>query len=200
MTNALQTGQTPWQTILDFWFGASNQAGYGQTRAEWFRKNAEFDNEIAKRFGEQIGQALTGTLAPWPANAETNLARIILLDQFTRNSLRDTPKAFAGDALALQTAQQMVASGQDRELLPVQRWFGYMPFEHAEDLAMQEQALALFTQLAQETTGFDGVLDYARRHYDVIARFGRFPHRNAILGRESTPEEEAFLLLPGSWF
>ena len=183
----------PWQAILDFWFGAPGSPEYGQTRPEWFRKNAEFDAVIADRFGALLQQSLAGQHPHWPTTPQAGLAWIVLLDQFTRNSFRDTPKAFAGDPLALQMAQTLVANGQDRQLLPVERWFVYMPFEHAEDMGMQEQALNLFTQLAQEADGFEGVLDYARRHYEVVARFGRFPHRNAILGRVSTPEEEAFL-------
>jgi uncharacterized protein (DUF924 family) len=193
---------TPWQSILDFWFYPPTHPEYGQTRAEWFRKNADFDREIANRFGSLLEFTLSkGTpFQAWPDTPEAQLARIVLLDQFTRNSFRDTAKAFAGDALALQTARALVASGQDRTLLPVQRWFAWMPFEHAEQLAMQTQSVALFSQLAQEVAGFDGVLDYAKKHYDVVARFGRFPHRNSILGRSPTPEEVAFLLQPGSRF
>ncbi len=192
--------RAPWQAILDFWFGAPGSPEYGQTRPEWFRKNADFDATIAARFGPLLTQSLEGKRPHWPATPQAGLAWIVLLDQFTRNSFRDTPKAFAGDPLALQMAQTLIANGQDRQLLPVERWFVYMPFEHAEDMGMQERSLSLFAQLAQEVDGFEGVLDYARRHYDVVARFGRFPHRNAILGRVSTPEEEAFLLQPGSRF
>lgn len=197
---AVSGNPAPWQAIPDFWFGAPGSPEYGQTRPEWFRKNAEFDAVIADRFGALLQQSLAGQHPHWPATPQAGLAWIVLLDQFTRNSFRDTPNAFAGDPLALQMAQTLVANGQDRQLLPVERWFVYMPFEHAEDMEMQEQALSLFTQLTQEASGFEGVLDYARRHYEVVARFGRFPHRNAILGRVSTPEEEAFLLQPGSRF
>ncbi len=116
-----------------------------------------------------------------------------MLDQFTRNAGRGTPASFAGDALALLAARELVASGADKTLLPVQRWFAYMPFEHSEDPAMQAASIDLFTALSQEAPGFDGVLDYAHRHRGVIARFGRFPHRNPILGRASTPEELEYL-------
>ena len=120
---------------------------------------------------------------------------MLLLDQFTRNIHRGTPRAFAGDALALATARAMVARGEDVELSTLQRVFVYLPFEHAEDLAMQHESLRLFEQL-----GDAGFLDYARRHAVVVERFGRFPHRNAILGRASTPEEIEYLKQPGSGF
>ncbi len=123
-----------------------------------------------------------------------------MLDQFTRNAYRGTPASFGGDVLALAAAQELVACGADQALRPVQRWFAYMPFEHAEDARMQEQSVALFTALAQDHPGYQEVLDYAHRHRGAIARFGRFPHRNAILGRASTPDEIAYLQQPGSGF
>ena len=123
-----------------------------------------------------------------------------MLDQFTRNSARGKPESFAGDTLALAAARQLVDSGGDRMLTPLQRSFAYMPFEHAEDAAMQETAVRLFTGLAMPHEGFGETLDYAHRHRGVIARFGRFPHRNPILGRASTPEELAYLEQPGSGF
>ena len=191
------------QEVLDFWFLAPASAGYGAQRGQWFRKDDQFDADIAARFGPQIEQAVAGGLREWDEEGpQGSLARILLLDQFTRNSGRGTPAAFAGDALALAAAQQLVASGADQALTPLQRWFAYMPFEHAEDAAMQERSIELFTALAQQNPGqgFEGVLDYAHRHRGVIARFGRFPHRNAILGRASTPEEAAYLAMPGSGF
>jgi uncharacterized protein (DUF924 family) len=188
------------QDVLDFWFLPPSDPGYGQQRAVWFRKDAQFDADINRRFGTAIELAVAGGLREWDEQgAHGALARIIVLDQFTRNAGRDTPAAFAGDALALACAQQLVASGADRGLLPVQRWFAYMPFEHSEDPAMQAESIALFTRLAEEAAGFDGVLDYAHRHRGVIARFGRFPHRNAILGRASTPEEQEYLAAGGGF-
>ena len=118
----------------------------------------------------------------------------------TRNSARNTPASFAGDALALAAAHELVDSGDDRRLTPLQRSFAYMPFEHAEDPAMQDLAVKLFSELSQQHAGFESSLDYALRHRDVIAQFGRFPHRNPILGRASTPEELAYLAKPGSGF
>lgn len=189
------------QDVLDFWFLAPDSPGHGQQRAQWFRKDDAFDALIRSRFGDTLEQAVAGGLREWDQQGPAGtLARIIVLDQFTRNAWRDTPAAFSGDALALAAAQSLVASGAADSLLPVQRWFAFMPFEHAEDARMQEQSVALFSALAGAHPGFDGVLDYAHRHRGVIARFGRFPHRNAILGRASTPEEADYLLQPGSGF
>ena len=188
------------QDILDFWFLAPGSPGYGQPRDEWFRKNDAFDTAIRERFGAMIEQAMAGGLREWDLlGPEGILARILLLDQFTRNAFRGKPASFAGDPLALAAAQAL-DNGADQALLPVQRWFAYMPFEHAEDARMQERSVALFTALSQANPGFEGVLDYAHRHRGVIARFGRFPSRNAILGRASTPEELAYLAQGGSGF
>lgn len=150
------------------------------------------------RFGGVIEAALASALpAAWqPAP----LAELLLLDQFTRNVFRGTPRAFAGDARALVLARQLVDSGAHLALHPLERAFAYLPFEHAEDLAMQDRSVALFEALATGDPYFDDTLDYARRHRDIVQRFGRFPHRNAILGRASTPDEIAFLQQPGSSF
>ena len=189
------------QDVLDFWFLPPADAGYGKPRDVWFRKDDAFDAGIRERFGPLIEQAVAGGLREWDQQgAAGTLARILLLDQFTRNAWRGTPESFAGDPLALAAARQLVDSGADQALLPVQRWFAYMPFEHAEDAQMQARAVDLFTALAEANEGYEGVLDYAHRHRGVIARFGRFPHRNAILGRASTPDEIAFLAQPGSGF
>ena len=184
--------------VLQFWFGEGPPYA---DRPEWFRKSDAFDREIERRFGPLIEAALRGELGSWASDAQSALAQLILLDQFTRNVFRNTPKAFAGDPLALATANAMVAAGQDRALAPVQRVFVYLPFEHAEDLAAQQTSMQLFGALAQEAPeAGNGWLDYAQRHQVIVARFGRFPHRNAILGRPSTPEETAFLSEPGSSF
>jgi len=186
--------------VLDFWFGLPGSAAYGQTRAEWFRKSEAFDADIARRFGPLVERALRAELGDWAGPSESALARILLLDQFTRNAFRGSARAFAGDRLALAAARTMVASGQELPLLPVQRVFVYLPFEHAEDLALQDEAVRLFTRLAAVAPELNGMLDYAHRHRAVIARFGRFPHRNALLGRASSEEELAFLHEPGSHF
>lgn len=188
------------RAILDFWFGVPGKPEHGTSRTEWFRKRSDFDAEIARRFGPAIEQALAGGLGDWDRAAETALARILLLDQFTRNVFRDTPRAFSGDALAQDAARKMLAAGMDAALLPVQRIFVYLPLEHAEDLQLQDESVRLFTRLASDLPADDETLDYALRHHAVIARFGRFPHRNAILGRPSTDEEVEYLKQPGAGF
>ena len=186
--------------VLDFWFGAPGSAEHGTQRKQWFTKDAGFDALIRERFGGLIETALAGGLRDWDAQAPTALARTLVLDQFTRNSFRDTPRAFDGDTLALAAARALVASDAHTTLTPLQRSFAYLPFEHAEDLAMQDQAICLFGALAQEHSELAGLLEWAQRHRDVIARYGRFPHRNAILGRVDTEAEIAFLAGPGSRF
>jgi uncharacterized protein (DUF924 family) len=198
--NEITDTPLPAQEVLDFWFGAPGSAEHGHTRKFWFEKNDATDRDIQQRFGALMERALRGELAPWAAQAQSALAQIVLLDQFTRNSFRDTPRAFAGDARALAAASAMVGARQDEALPPVQRAFVYLPFEHAEGLAMQDEAVRLFTRLVAVAPELQGMLDYAHRHREVIARFGRFPHRNTALGRQSTLEEEAFLKQPGSSF
>jgi uncharacterized protein (DUF924 family) len=188
------------QDVTDFWFGAPGSPEYGTSREAWFRKDPAFDASIARRFGRLIERALGGELRDWDAQPDSALARIVVLDQFTRNVFRDTARAFAGDALALQAAKAMVAAGHDRALAPERRSFVYLPFEHAEDRAAQDESVRLFTQLETENPALTGLIDYALRHRAIVARFGRFPHRNAALGRPSTPEEIRFLEEPGSRF
>ena len=183
------------QEILDFWFGPPPRSA----RAEWFRKDPAFDATIRARFGDAIAAALGGDTRDWRSDTHEALARVLLLDQFTRNAFRDTPRAFAGDGEALATAIVIVDAGFDRTFNRYQRSFAYLPFEHAEDLAMQERSVALFGKLARDT-GDRAPLDWAEKHAVIVRRFGRYPHRNAILGRESTPEEIAFLEQPGSHF
>ena len=188
------------RAVLDFWFLPPDHPGHGAYRAEWFRKDDAFDAAIRERFGADVEAALNGVPGEEPDEAQ--LARILLLDQFTRNIFRGTPRAFAGDAKALQLAAALVADGRDKSLSPWQRWFAYLPFEHSEDRLDQERSVALFAGLRREMQheACDSAYDYAVKHRQVIARFGRFPHRNAILGRESTTEEIEFLSQPGSSF
>lgn len=188
------------QQVLDFWFGASAAPFYGQARDVWFRRDAQFDRRIGERFAALIDAALAGDFAHWQGDALSALAHIIVLDQFTRNVFRDQPRAFSGDEQALAAAHAMLAAKQHLGLLPVQRAFVYLPFEHAEDIAAQEQSVQLFGELAAAAPQLADMLDYAHRHRDIIARFGRFPHRNVILGRSSTAAEIAFLQQPGSRF
>ncbi len=186
------------QRVLNEWFGAPGSAQDGQVQMKWFKKDPAFDAELRDRFGALVEQALAGGLREWESTPWGALARIVVLDQFTRNIHRDTPLAFAGDALALAAALALLPRAQ--ELGTLERWFVAMPLEHAEDLAMQDRSVATFEALAAEDARLADALDYAIRHRDVIARFGRFPHRNEILGRESTPDELEFLKQPGSRF
>jgi uncharacterized protein (DUF924 family) len=190
--------------VLDYWFGAKSSPEYGRPRQLWFVKKQATDDTIRERFGHLVEAAQRGELDRWhagspelPHHPRHTLALIVLLDQFTRNIFRDTPRAFAGDTRALALARELVRGGEDLQLQPCERQFAYLPFEHAEDLATQEQALPLFARL--EADGWE-CYEWARKHHEVVKRFGRFPHRNAILGRESTPEELAFLQQPGSRF
>lgn len=189
------------RAVLDFWFLPPDHPGHGAYRPEWFRKDEAFDATIRGRFGSAVEAALNSP-APLDGPDADLLATILLLDQFTRNIFRGTPRAFAGDPQALRIAESLVAAGRDKNLSPVQRWFAYLPFEHGESLLDQERAVALFAGLRREMKNetFDSAYDYALRHREVIERFGRFPHRNAILGRESTAEEIEFLKQPGASF
>ncbi len=180
--------------ILDFWFGAPDSRERGRPRKAWFQKSEIFDAEIRRRFLATWEFAERGELERWRETPLASLALIIVLDQFPRNMFRGTARAFSSDFLALSAARSMTERGFDRLLSPAERGFAYLPFEHAEDLAAQRRSLALSQALDPEHIG------YARRHYEIIARFGRFPHRNAMLGRESTPEEIEFLKQPGSSF
>ena len=186
--------------VLDFWFGAAGSAEHGSARKVWFAKDDAFDAAIRSRFGALIERALRGELEDWGDAARPALAQVLVLDQLTRNAFRGTPRAFAGDARALAAASRMVGLRQDEELAPFMRGFVYLPFEHAEGLAMQDEAIRLLTRLVASDPGLQSMLDYAHRHRAIIERFGRFPHRNDILGRRSTAEEIAFLKQPGSGF
>jgi uncharacterized protein (DUF924 family) len=181
--------------VLTFWFGEG--AEYGKRHKRWFVKDPAFDAEVARRFLPLYEQLSADRR--WLESPRSSVARILVLDQLPRNMFRGTARAFASDALALETARRAVDNGYDRGLLPVERLFVYLPFEHSERLADQERACELYGPLAAfpET---DDALRYAIAHRDVIRRYGRFPHRNAILGRASTSEELEFLRQPGSSF
>ena len=187
------------QEVLDFWFGPAGSPEYGRPRVAWFKKSDAFDASIRARFLDLHHRAADGQLRPWRAAPGSLLALIVVFDQFPRNLFRGTSRAFSTDAQALAAAQLAVARGFDRLLLPVQRWFAYLPFVHAEDLAVQRRCIELFESLRGDPDSADSI-DYARRHCEIIARFGRFPHRNAVLERISTPKEIEFLQQPGSGF
>lgn len=188
------------RAVLDFWFGPVGSAERGSQRKQWFTKNADFDAQIGERFGATVEQALRGELDAWDDDARSALAHILLLDQFTRNVFRGSARAFAGDTQALATATALVGLRRDETLPPYMRAFVYMPFEHAEGMAMQDEAVRLFTRLAAEAPELSGMLDFAERHRAVIERYGRFPHRNEVLGRHSTAEELEYLARPGAGF
>lgn len=196
----------PWQHLLDWWFGAPAAPGEQATRQNglWFGYRPEQDAEARERFGSEVERALRGELH-WASEPRGWLAELICLDQLTRMIHRGTPRAFAGDVCAQALLEDGLRQGWERQLTDLERVFCYLVLEHAEDLSRQDRAVAAFAELLSRQTGadrpaFQSFLDYAEAHRRVIARFGRFPHRNAILGRPSTAEEQAFLAEPGSSF
>jgi uncharacterized protein (DUF924 family) len=174
--------------VLDFWFKDIDPK-------QWWVKDPEFDAHICRRFSDVHGAASCGELSVWRTHPGGRLAEIIVLDQFSRNIYRDEAGAFAFDGMALILAQEAVRAGVDRELAEAQRPFLYMPYMHSESAAIHEDALVLFNTLENESN-----LRFELRHKAIIDRFGRYPHRNLVLGRESTPEEDKFLAEPGSSF
>lgn len=173
---------------MSFWFEEID-------KSQWWIKDENFDEAIRKRFLEVHKRAVICELFPWRTTSLGALAEIIVIDQFSRNMFRDTPASFAYDSLALALAQSAIACGFASELAPEKRSFLYMPFMHSESLVVHSVAESLFSE-----PGLESALDFERRHRAIIEKFGRYPHRNKILGRVSTPEEEAFLQLPGSSF
>ncbi len=196
------------EQVLDFWFGACGADGSldPTKRRMWFGDGRKYDAEIRERFGALHERASRGELAPeWRATPAGRLGLIVVLDQFSRHIHRDTPAAFAQDPAARRLAVEGIDLGADRKLVPAQRCFFYLPLEHAEDIELQRLSVRCFDGLARTVAPewrkeYDGYLDYAQRHRDIIERFRRFPHRNAVLGRESTPAEKKFLKEPGSSF
>lgn len=193
--------------VLRFWLGAYplEHAAMQRVQGQWFAKDDAFDAELRQRFGATLAAARAGQLDTWTDSAEGRLALIIVLDQFSRNIFRGEAESYAADAQALTLALEGIARGDDQAVLPMARIFFYLPLEHAEDLALQERAVALCEALqrdpkAEPQAFFDTTLDFARQHHDVIRRFGRFPHRNAILGRQNTPGEQEYLAQPGAGF
>jgi len=185
--------------VLSFWFGGTGGTEWGRRRRVWFSKDPAFDADIRQIFRDDMALARSGALDDWLGNCEDCLALILLLDQFPRNAYRNSPEAFAGDSRALAAARLAVDRGYDAQLPLEQRMFVYLPFEHSERLEDQRRCLELVAAFSG-MPGFEDVIDYARRHLRVIERFGRFPHRNAILGRASTAGEQEFLQQSGSAF
>ncbi|MEM6599092.1 MAG: DUF924 family protein [Cyanobacteria bacterium P01_C01_bin.69] len=190
--------------IIAFWFGQPADPDYGRYRKAWFIKDADFDADIRQHFLSDVEKAANGDYNDWQAGDSSAVALLLLLDQFPRNLYRGDPRSFATDSKALSVARGLVDSGRHLEMILAHRFFVYVPFEHSEEMANQDRCVALMRSLNQEfpnlEKGLAGGLDYAIRHRDIIERFGRFPHRNEILGRESTPEEQVFLQQPGSRF
>ncbi|MBE2258733.1 MAG: DUF924 domain-containing protein [Candidatus Accumulibacter sp.] len=174
--------------VLGFWFEEV-------TPAQWWSKSDAFDRQVEARFAALHAAAMRGELYAWRGSAEGRLAEVIVLDQFSRNIFRDRPQAFAADAVALVLAQEAVATGADRALAPARRAFLYLPYMHSESPLIHAVAVTLF-----DAPGLEGNLEFERRHQAIIERFGRYPHRNSILGRDSTPAEIEFLRTPGSAF
>lgn len=177
-----------YQQVIDFWFTEI-------TPAQWWKKSDAFDQHIKERFSTIHQQAIHCELSSWRETSTGSLAEVIVLDQFSRNMYRDTPQAFAYDGLALALAQEAIRKEQDKALNADQRSFLYMPFMHSESLMIHDQATDLFANL-----GMPNTVDFEKKHRDIIAQFGRYPHRNTILGRTSTPEEIEFLTQAGSSF
>jgi uncharacterized protein (DUF924 family) len=197
----------PWQPLLDWWFGpAASATEVAAARQRlWFGKKDSQDVEARERFGGLVDEALAGGLGDWAEQPDGWLALILLLDQLPRMIFRDSPRAYAGDARAQLLVAEGLARGLERDLAAIRQVFICLVLEHAEDLASQERALYRYRLLLDGATVgerelFEGFLDFSERHRVVIARFGRFPHRNAVLGRACSAEESAFLLEPGSRF
>ena len=189
----------PWTPLLEEWFGdtLSDHGAIKGRMGYWFSADSKRDDRLAERFGDLVKDCASGANYRWLDEAEGRLALVIALDQLPRNLFRGTPQAFAHDHHAAALCLAAAATGQDRELSPIQRAFLYMPLQHAEDLQAQDRGVELYQLLAEEACDRpeirDGFLAYAEQHHDIIARFGRFPHRNAILGRENTAQEEEYL-------
>lgn len=189
------------EEILEFWFGDTRRdiSCMPEWMEFWFAAGADLDEPVRQRFGADVAEAASGKRDHWAATPEGRLALVLLLDQFTRNIYRGKPEAFACDDKALALTQAGIVAGDDGQLGPVETAFLYMPMQHAESLAVQRQSVALYEALADSVPGSataifqKGFAEYARLHRDIIAEFGRFPHRNAIIGRESSPEEAAYL-------
>jgi uncharacterized protein (DUF924 family) len=190
--------------ILAFWYGKPTAADYGRYRKAWFTKDDSFDAQIRQQFLSDYEKAAAGDYAHWSDPPRSAVALLLLLDQLPRNLFRGEARSFATDDQALAITKQLVDTDADKLLMPAYRFFIYLPFEHSEAMADQNRCVELMELLVEEVPdledGFKSGLDYALRHREVIERFGRFPHRNEILGRQSTSEEIEFLQQPGSRF
>lgn len=195
------------EDVLDFWFGQPGPAAQvaGQKSVLWFGKSAANDQLVTERFADTLIAAGAGQLDHWALTPRNRLALIVVLDQFPHHIHRNHGQSFAYDAQSLALALAMIENGDAARVAPIEQVFVYLPLEHAESMAMQDLSVALYAQLEADASTaerplFKGFLDYAQQHLDVVARFGRFPHRNALLGRPSTAEDIEFLRQPGSRF
>ena len=195
--------------IVDFWFGnlKENEIPSEKYRKQWWIKDSENDERIKDSFGDYLNLAIRGELDSWKATSLGTLALILLFDQFTRNIYRDTENAFSQDQKAVELCLNGINKAFDKELHPIQRIFYYMPLMHSEEMSMQKKSIKSFSNLANQFKNPEpiakmtsGSFEYAMKHYEIVKRFGRYPHRNAILGRKSSPEETQFLSEPGSSF
>lgn len=194
----LDLGRRP-EMLLDFWFAPGGASTRDRRRDVWFKATPEFDKALAEHFRADYDRAAAGVYEPWRAAPQTCLALILLLDQLPRNLFRNSPRAYATDRAALEIAGEALARGYDRAVVPMRRCFFYLPFQHSERLCDQEMAMRLYAALPEHPDKA-AFTEAARHHQEIIARFGRFPHRNGVLGRLSTSEEQDFLQQPGSTF
>lgn len=181
-----------WREIYDFWFGAPGSDGHGDVREFWFASTPEIDREMKARFLDQYHRAAAGEFDSWKSDARGWVALIVLLDQVPRNVFRGDGKSFAADPVALATAKGLVASPLHAELITVEKLFAYLPFEHSENISDQMDCVAFYEAIDDHENKAEWI-EFAVMHKDIVAEFGRFPHRNAMLGRESTAAEEAWL-------
>ena len=193
--------------VLHFWFGDVDALGRSDVMhsRRWFMKDVAFDREIADKFGQTYADVRAGLRENWLDDPRGRVAYVIVLDQFSRNMFRGTARMFEGDRQALAAAVEGVARHEDAALTVNERSFLYMPYMHSEEIGMQDRSVALFKELLESAPSelrgsLVAAVQYAEKHREIIARYGRFPHRNAVLGRASTPEEQAFIAQPGSGF
>ena len=188
-----------WRKIYDYWFGDPAADGHGEVREFWFASTADTDRELQERFQDMYHRAAEGGFQDWKSDARSWVALIVLLDQVPRNIFRGNGQSFAADPVALATAKELVASPLHAELSTVEKLFAYLPFEHSENIADQLKSVVLFEDIDEHQNKAEWI-DFAILHKDIVEKFGRFPHRNAMLGRETTPEEKAWLQSSGQHF
>ena len=192
--------------VIEFWFGPGDAPYHvdDEISSRWFAGGEAFDEEIRERFGDDMRRAMWGEYDEWADSLRGRLALVLILDQFSRNLFRGSPRSWTQDLMAQKLVLEAMDAGYDKSLRPIERTFFYLPLEHAEDLQLQQMSVRAFSQLAEDAPDsagyFEIALDYAERHLEIIERFGRFPHRNEVIGRPTTTEEAEFLEQPNSSF